>query len=88
MFTQLGCAGCHTLAAANATGTVGPDLDDALPGQTEAQVETSIRDPQQKISASPFPPNGVMPPFDEVRLPDADLKTLVQYLLQNAGQSP
>ena len=86
MFTQLGCAGCHTLAAANATGTVGPNLDDALPGQTQAQVEASIRDPEQKISASPFPAGGVMPPFDEVRLPEADLKTLVQYLLQNAGQ--
>jgi len=27
---QAKCAGCHTLAAANASGTVGPNLDDAF----------------------------------------------------------
>lgn len=26
-----GCGGCHTLAAANATGNVGPNLDDTKP---------------------------------------------------------
>ena len=26
-----GCTGCHTLADAGATGTVGPNLDDAMP---------------------------------------------------------
>jgi mono/diheme cytochrome c family protein len=26
-FTSAGCAGCHTLSAAGATGTVGPNLD-------------------------------------------------------------
>jgi mono/diheme cytochrome c family protein len=31
VFASAGCAACHTLSAANATGTVGPNLDDAKP---------------------------------------------------------
>ena len=31
VFTSAGCVNCHTLAAAGATGTVGPNLDDAKP---------------------------------------------------------
>ena len=31
VFTSAGCVNCHTLAAAGATGTVGPNLDDAHP---------------------------------------------------------
>ena len=31
VFTSKGCAACHTLAAAGATGTVGPNLDTAKP---------------------------------------------------------
>ena len=31
IFTAAGCAGCHTLAAAGATGNVGPNLDEAKP---------------------------------------------------------
>ncbi|HEU5244086.1 MAG TPA: c-type cytochrome [Gaiellaceae bacterium] len=30
-FASSGCAGCHTLAAAHATGTVGPNLDQLKP---------------------------------------------------------
>ncbi len=31
VFETAGCTSCHTLADANATGTVGPNLDDAKP---------------------------------------------------------
>jgi mono/diheme cytochrome c family protein len=31
VFTSAGCVGCHTLAAANSHGTVGPNLDDVKP---------------------------------------------------------
>jgi mono/diheme cytochrome c family protein len=31
VFTSAGCVGCHTLAAANSHGTVGPNLDQAKP---------------------------------------------------------
>lgn len=34
------CGGCHTLAAAGTSGTVGPDLDDLKP--TAEQVATAI----------------------------------------------
>ncbi len=31
LFTSAGCASCHTLAAAHATGSVGPNLDQLKP---------------------------------------------------------
>jgi mono/diheme cytochrome c family protein len=31
VFASAGCGGCHTLKAAGATGTVGPNLDDKKP---------------------------------------------------------
>ncbi|HZR91749.1 MAG TPA: c-type cytochrome [Gaiellaceae bacterium] len=31
VFVSAGCSGCHTLKAANATGTVGPNLDQKKP---------------------------------------------------------
>jgi mono/diheme cytochrome c family protein len=33
VFASAGCGGCHTLEAAGATGTVGPNLDEAKPEQ-------------------------------------------------------
>ncbi len=33
VFASAGCAGCHTLEAAGATGNVGPNLDEAKPDQ-------------------------------------------------------
>src|SRR5262245_24873948 len=50
VFATNGCGGCHTLEAAEAGGTVGPDLDVALKGQTPAEVEESIVDPNAKIT--------------------------------------
>jgi cbb3-type cytochrome c oxidase subunit III len=39
-----GCAGCHTLAAAGSTGTIGPNLDDAFAeARAEGYKETAIR---------------------------------------------
>jgi mono/diheme cytochrome c family protein len=31
VYASTGCGGCHTLAAANSTGTIGPDLDQLKP---------------------------------------------------------
>jgi cytochrome c6 len=31
VFASAGCGNCHTLAAANSTGTIGPDLDSLKP---------------------------------------------------------
>jgi mono/diheme cytochrome c family protein len=77
------CGGCHALSAANSTGTVGPNLDDALPGQKAEQIAESIRDPEAQISSSPFPPGGVMPVFDENQIPESNLQALVEYLLES-----
>jgi mono/diheme cytochrome c family protein len=50
VFASAGCVGCHTLKAANATGTVGPNLDQLKPAFATVvhQVENG---------------GGAMPPF-------------------------
>src|SRR5215218_7817547 len=59
LFDSQGCASCHTLKAANATGTVGPDLDAELASADVAFIEESIVDPEAQPTKG-FPA-GVMP---------------------------
>jgi cytochrome c oxidase subunit 2 len=42
LFASAGCAACHTLAAAGATGTIGPDLDTRL--KSDCATATSKRE--------------------------------------------
>ncbi len=84
VFANNGCGGCHTLAAANSGGTTGPDLDEVLPGQSEAEIEESIVDPNAKI-AQGYPAN-VMPETFKEKLQPEELKELVEYLAENAGK--
>src|ERR1700742_1731777 len=84
VFANNGCGGCHTLAAANAGGTVGPDLDEVLPGQQEAEIEESIVDPEAKIAQGY--PKGVMPQNFGEKLSEEELKELVKFLSENAGK--
>jgi mono/diheme cytochrome c family protein len=42
IFTSAGCVACHTLADANATGTVGPNLDDAKPDYRLATARVTL----------------------------------------------
>jgi mono/diheme cytochrome c family protein len=85
IFTAGGCAGCHTLAKANATGTIGPSLDDLAAtagqqdGSPEEYVRESLLDPDAVV-AEGFQP-GVMPSF-EGRLTDEQVRALAQYLLE------
>jgi mono/diheme cytochrome c family protein len=83
VFANNGCAGCHTLKAANAGGTVGPDLDDVLPGKTAAKLTEDIVDPNKDI-AKGYPAN-VMPQNFEQTIPAAQIKQLVQYLIDSTG---
>jgi mono/diheme cytochrome c family protein len=83
VFANNGCAGCHTLAAASAGGTVGPDLDKVLPGQTAAMITQSIVDPNAKIA--PGYPSSVMPQNFEQVIPADQLKQLVDYLVSSTG---
>jgi mono/diheme cytochrome c family protein len=83
VFANNGCSGCHTLAAANAGGVTGPNLDEVLPGQSEAMIKESIVDPNKEI-AKGYPPN-VMPQNFEQLLTPKELEDLVKYLSENAG---
>jgi mono/diheme cytochrome c family protein len=84
VFANNGCGGCHTLAAANAGGTVGPDLDEVLPGQQEPEIEESIVDPEAKIAQGY--PKGVMPQNFGEKLSGEELKELVKFLSESAGK--
>jgi cbb3-type cytochrome c oxidase subunit III len=68
LFTS-NCASCHTLAAAGATGTVGPNLDQISPA--EARIVEQI----QKGG-------GGMPPF-EGQLTDAQIQALAKFVFEN-----
>lgn len=83
VFAQNNCAGCHTLKAADATGTVGPDLDKAIPMlKTASAVREAIVDPNKTI-AKGYPPN-VMPDTFGQSIDAKGLDDLVQFLLKYA----
>jgi mono/diheme cytochrome c family protein len=77
------CASCHTLAEANASGTVGPDLDQVLKGKDPAFVHESIVDPDAEV-ASGFTA-GVMPAVYADQLDDQQLADLVAFLEQSVN---
>src|SRR5690606_37396865 len=65
VYANNGCGSCHVLAAAESGGVLGPNLDEVLPGQTAAQIEESILDPEAK--KTPGYENAVMPDrFDSI----------------------
>jgi cytochrome c oxidase subunit 2 len=85
VFKNNGCAACHTLSAAGATGKVGPDLD-KLPTYAQRAgkpiadfIQQSVTDPNAYIEKG-YPKN-VMPTF---ALPKDQLDALVQYLIQSS----
>jgi cytochrome c oxidase subunit II len=79
IFAANGCASCHTLAAANATGTVGPDLD-KIDKPTTAFIRQSIVDPN-KVVTKGFSPD-IMPQDFGDKLSPEELDALVEYLLK------
>jgi mono/diheme cytochrome c family protein len=84
VFANNGCGGCHTLAAANSGGTTGPDLDEVLPGQSEAEIEESVVDPEAKIAQGY--PKGVMPQNFKEKIQPEEIKQLVEFLSESAGK--
>ncbi|MDX6522031.1 MAG: cytochrome c oxidase subunit [Gaiellales bacterium] len=79
-----GCGGCHTLAAAGSSGTLGPDLDTALTKDAGATpladfVKESIIDPSKFIA--PGFNDGVMP-TNFSTLSATDLNNLVALIIQ------
>jgi cytochrome c oxidase subunit 2 len=81
VFASNGCGGCHTLTAANANGTIGPNLDTALKGQDEAKIEEDIVDPNAEI-AKGYGAN-IMPPNFGQALSSEELDALVKYLQES-----
>ena len=78
VFADQGCAGCHSLEDANATGQIGPNLDEALVDKDEDFIRTSIVDPSDEVEAG-FS-DGIMPTtYGEDIAPD-ELDALVAYL--------
>ena len=83
VFANSGCGTCHTLAAAGSGGVTGPNLDEVLPGQTEAMIEESVVNPNAKI-AKGYPPN-VMPSIFGQTLTPKELEDLVKYLSESTS---
>lgn len=83
VFADNGCGGCHALAAADAGGVTGPDLDEVLPGQSMARIHEAIVDPEARTTPG-YPPN-VMPSNYGDLLTDEELDDLVRYLMQSTS---
>lgn len=65
------CSQCHTLAAANASGTVGPDLDELQP--SPQQVRQQVRQG-----------GGGMPSFADL-LSDDEIQAVAEYVAETSG---
>ena len=69
---QGNCSSCHTLKAAGATGTVGPNLDQLKPPQAIVQHQVEVG-------------GGPMPPF-KGKLTDAQITAVAKFVADNAGK--
>ncbi len=78
VFDANGCGGCHTLAAANSSGQIGPNLDDVLKGQSDAKILEDIVAPDKEIAPGYGP--GIMPSTFGQTLSESEQKALVAYL--------
>jgi cytochrome c oxidase subunit 2 len=87
LFTSNGCNACHTLTAAGATGTVGPNLDklDEEPIPGNKPLEEYVRESIQNPSAYRRPGfQAQMPTFD---LSDDQVDALVTFVVESAKQN-
>ena len=86
-----GCSGCHTLAAASATGTVGPNLDTMLKADCALPASQKVRGTtlQQCIRTAITKPyaylpsgysSGIMPGDFGTRLTSDQITALVNFL--------
>ena len=75
LFARMGCATCHTLAAAGSTGEFGPNLDQRLGAHTAESLRATILDPPGPGGFSGMPED-----FGR-RMSDAELDALVSFLL-------
>jgi cytochrome c oxidase subunit II len=91
VFNSYGCAGCHTLSAAKATGNVGPNLDNLVAYAKQAKqplepfVHESIVDPDAYIQ--PGFQKGIMPTDFAQKLNPGQLAAVVTFLVQSAQKT-
>jgi mono/diheme cytochrome c family protein len=71
IWASAGCASCHVLAAAEATGTVGPNLDELKPS-FDATVEQVTNG------------GGGMPAFAD-QLSEQEIEDLAQYIVESTS---
>jgi len=71
VFAKAGCGSCHTLSAAKATGTVGPNLDQAHPDYRLATARVTLG-------------KGVMPSF-KGQLSDQEIANVAAYVVKSTG---
>jgi cbb3-type cytochrome c oxidase subunit III len=69
---QSQCSSCHTLKAANASGTIGPNLDQLKPSEAVAQHQVEVG-------------GGVMPAFKGTLSP-AQIKAVATFVSSSAGK--
>ena len=74
VFETAGCKGCHTLKDAGATGTVGPNLDQAQPALS-------------KVVTQVINGGGAMPPF-KGQLSDKQIANVAAYVVHATGGNP
>jgi len=74
IFLKAGCTGCHTLADAHSTGTVGPNLDQAKPDFRKATARVTLG-------------KGAMPSF-KGQLTDQQIADVASYVVKATGGTP
>jgi mono/diheme cytochrome c family protein len=74
IFLSAGCVGCHTLADANAKGTVGPNLDQAKPDYRLVTARVTLG-------------KGAMPSF-KGQLTDQQIADVASYVVKATGGTP
>ena len=88
VFQQNGCGSCHTFKPANATGTIGPDLDNLAQYAKQANRGSLAQFTKESIvSPSAYVQSGfqdIMPKSFGSSIPANKLAQLVQYLDQGA----
>lgn len=77
-----GCGSCHTLAAVNAHGDIGPDLAASLKGAPASYIRESIVNPNAHAAAGYS--TGAMPEDYASRMTPAELDRLVAFLRASA----
>jgi mono/diheme cytochrome c family protein len=86
VFANNGCGNCHTFAAAESGGVIGPNLDESLaPGDDAAAIEEMIVEPNNEIVKG-YPPNVMPQNFGEILSPE-ELEDLISYLIENSPVS-